>query len=148
MPLGGRTASAASSGNGRLNGPNSVPKKPPVVKALSSSDSPLPSSRWPMLMNAGITGLTRPQHAGHPRADVRRGHGLRRHVAGVPVVLMPRVQDVAQVGQHVRADERAAVHHVGDVLQALADLDVVDDRVDGRERAQDPLDRQPDLERL
>ena len=65
-----------------------------------------------------MTGIARPEHAGHPRADVRRGDGLRRHVAGVPVVLVPRVEDVAQVGLHVRADERAAVHHLGDVLQA------------------------------
>ena len=89
-----------------------------------------------MLMNGGMAGLLRPEHAGHPRADVRAGDRLRRHVAGVPVVLVPRVQDVAQVGQHVRADQRAAVHHLGDVLQALRDLDVVDDRVDGREGAE------------
>ena len=36
---------SSSVGKGRLNGPNSVPKKPPVVKAFSSSDSPTPSSR-------------------------------------------------------------------------------------------------------
>ena len=66
-----------------------------------------------MLMNGGITGLIGPEHAGHPRADVRRGHRLRRHVARVPMILMPRMQNVAQVGQHVRANQRAAVHHAG-----------------------------------
>ena len=60
MPFGGRTAIAASSGNGSLNGPYSLPKKPPVVNAFSSSASPCPSSRWPMLMNAGMTGLRGP----------------------------------------------------------------------------------------
>ena len=50
---------------------------------------------------------------------------------------MPRVQDVARGRRHVRADQRAAIHHLGDVLQALRDLDVVDDRVDGREGAED-----------
>ena len=90
-----------------------------------------------MLMNAGMAGIVRPAHPGDPRAEVRRGHGLRRDVAGVPVVLVPRVQDVPQVGDDVRADQRAAVHHLGDVLQPLRDLDVVHDRVDGREGAQD-----------
>ena len=61
MPLGGRTALTASSGNGRLNGPNSVPKNPPVVNAFSSSDSPCPSSRWPMLMNGGMAGFRGPR---------------------------------------------------------------------------------------
>ena len=41
---------------------------------------------------------------------------------------MPRVQDVAEVGLHVRADQRGAVHHLGDVLQPGGDLDVVDRR--------------------
>ena len=37
---------------------------------------------------------------------------------------------------------------LGDVLQPLADLDVVDHRVDRRERAHHLFDRQPDFERL
>ena len=36
------------------------------------------------------------------RADVRHRHRLRRDVAGVPVVLMARVQDEAEVGRHER----------------------------------------------
>ena len=51
----------ASSGYGILNGPYSLPKKPAVVNALSSSTSPCPSSRWPMLMNAGIAGFLGPR---------------------------------------------------------------------------------------
>jgi hypothetical protein len=61
MPGGGRTALAASSGYGRFIGPNSLPKKPAVVNALISSFSPMPSSRWPMLMNAGMTGFRGPK---------------------------------------------------------------------------------------
>ena len=34
----------------------------------------------------------------HPRPDVRCRHRLRRDVSGVPVVLVPRVEDVAEVG--------------------------------------------------
>ena len=63
-----------------------------------------------MLMNAGIAGLFGPRTRGDPRADVRRGHRLRRDVAGVPVILVPRMQDVAEVGDDVRTDQRAAVH--------------------------------------
>ena len=46
-----------------------------------------------MSMNAGIAGIRGPERARDRRADVRRGHRLRRRVAGVPVILMPRVQD-------------------------------------------------------
>ena len=60
MPGGGCTDCAASAGSGRFIGPNSAPKKPAVVKAFSSSDSPTPSSRWPMWMNGGMTGLRGP----------------------------------------------------------------------------------------
>jgi len=55
-------------------------------------------------------GIARPQDPCDPCAEVRAGDRLRRNVAGVPVVLMPRVQDVAEIRQDVRADERSAVH--------------------------------------
>ena len=42
-----------------LNGPNSLPRKPAVVKAFSSSPSPT-SKRWPMLMKAGTAGFSGP----------------------------------------------------------------------------------------
>src|SRR5205085_8949740 len=32
--------------------------------------------------------IARAEHFGNPRAEVRRRHGLRRHIAGVPMVLM------------------------------------------------------------
>ena len=41
----------------------------------------------------------------------------------MPVILMARVQDVAQVRLHVRADQSAAIHDLGDGFQALRDLD-------------------------
>ena len=83
-----------------LNGPYSLPRKPAVVNAFSSSPSPT-SKRWPMSMNAGTAGFARPERARDDRAEVRRGHGLRRRVAGVPVILMPRVQDEAEVAGRV-----------------------------------------------
>ena len=52
--------SPAWSGTGSMNGPNSVPKNPAVWNARSSSFSPMPSSRWPMSMNAGIAGFFGP----------------------------------------------------------------------------------------
>src|SRR5262249_54560253 len=39
----------------------------------------------------------RPEGAGDDGAQVRRGDGLRRHVTGVPVVLVARVEDEAEV---------------------------------------------------
>ena len=41
--------------------------------------------------------IARPERAGKERAKMRRGDGLRRHVAGVPVVLMPGMQDESKV---------------------------------------------------
>ena len=41
--------------------------------------------------------IARPQRARDHRAHVRRGHRLRRRVAGVPVKLMARVQDESQI---------------------------------------------------
>ena len=60
IPAGGRTASAACSGNATLNGPYSLPRNPAVVNAFSSSPSPR-SKRCPMLMNAGIAGSSGPR---------------------------------------------------------------------------------------
>ena len=48
--------------------------------------------------------VSRTADLGDPRADVRRGHGLRRNISGVPVILVPRMQDISQVGDNVRAD--------------------------------------------
>ncbi len=82
------------------------------------------------------------------RADVRGGDGLRRHVSGVPVVLVARVEDGAEVRLHVRADERGAVHHLGDLIEAGADFHAIKRRVDGRKSAEDPVHRQAFLEWL
>lgn len=60
MPCGGVTTSLAASGNGTLKGPNSLPKNPAEVKALSSSPSPT-SRRWPMLMKAGTAAFFGPR---------------------------------------------------------------------------------------
>ena len=71
---------------------------------------------------------------------------LRRHVAGVPVVLMARVEDEAEVGGLEGADQRAAVHDLGDAFQALRDFDVVDGGVDGGEGAEDAFGADAGLE--
>ena len=94
-------------------------------------------------MKAGISGLSGPERARKHGAHVRRGHRLRRRIAGVPVILVPRVQNEAQVADAVRADQRAAIHDLRDVLQTLRDLDVIDHRVDTREGAEHALDGKP-----
>ena len=80
-------------------------------------------------------------------ADVRHRHRLRRDIAGVPVILMPRVQDEAEIGGVERADDRSAVDDAADLFQPLRELDVVDGGVDRRERAQHVLDVHARLER-
>ena len=92
-------------------------------------------------------GTFRPQRARDHRPDVRHRHRLRRNVAGMPVILMARVQDEPKIRGHERADDGAPVDHAGDVLQPLRELDVVDLGVDRRERAQDVLDRHARCER-
>jgi hypothetical protein len=86
--------------------------------------------------------VARAEHLGHPGADMRTGDRLRRHIAGVPVILMTRVQNAAEVRLHGAADERAAIHHLRDVFEPLADFDAIDARVDRREGAEHAFDLQ------
>ena len=90
----------------------------------------------------GHGGVHRPERAGDDGADVRRGDGLRRRVAGVPLVLMARMQNEAEVARRVGADQRGAVHDLRDLFQALREFDVVHGGVDRRERGQDLVGRQ------
>lgn len=71
------------------------------------------------------------------RAKVRRGDSLGRGIAGVPLILMAGMKDEAQVAGGVRADQRRAIHHAGDVFKALGEFDIVDDGIDLREGAED-----------
>ena len=57
------------------------------------------------------------------------------------------MENVAQVRQHVRANERGAVHDAGDVFQTCRDLDIIDGRVDRREGAHHLFDREAHFER-
>ena len=80
--------------------------------------------------------ILRPERSGNDRTDVRHRNRLRRDVAGVPVILMARVQDVSEIRRLERSDDRATVHHTGDALEPLGDLDVVNRGIDAGERAQ------------
>ena len=91
--------------------------------------------------------IARAERPRDDRAQVRRRDRLRRRVAGVPLVLMTRVQDESEITGRVRANQRAAIHHVRDTLQTLRDLDVIDSRVDRREGAQHLLRLEAHLER-
>ena len=81
------------------------------------------------------------ERARDDRANVRHRLRLRRDVAGVPVILVARVQDEAEVRGREAADDRALVHDARDVLEPLRELDVVHVGVDARKRAQHVLDR-------
>ena len=55
--------------------------------------------------------VARAKRARNHRTDVRGGDGLRRRVAGVPLLLVARMQNEPEVAGLVGADERAAIHH-------------------------------------
>ena len=100
-------------------------------------------------------GVSRAKRAGDHRADMWGGHGKRRRVAGVPMVLVARVENEAEVAGLGRgvvrlrelaglvgADQRASIHHVADFFQALGQLNVVNRSIDCRESAEDLVGRQ------
>ncbi len=143
---------------GRADGGDGVGREGQVEGAIFAAEEAAGRERLQLLRFAdalqpladvekgGDGGIVGSAHPRDPGAEVRHGDGLRRHIAGVPVILVPRVQDVAQVGDDVRTDERGPVHDLGDVFQPLRELDVVHDRVDGRERTQDFVGGHADLE--
>ena len=91
----------------------------------------------------GQGGIPRPFGLGNPSAQVRSGHRLRRFITGVPMVLVPRVENLPHVAGHVRADQRAAVEDGSDLLEPLRNADIVDDRRDRRKRAQHLVGGEP-----
>lgn len=64
----------------------------------------------------------------------------------MPVILMPRVEDVPEVGDDVRSNQGPTIQHFRNVFQALGDLHTVNRRIDGREGAEDLLRGDADLE--
>src|SRR6266542_1658185 len=100
MPCGGRTASIACSGNGMLNGPYSLPRKPAVWNAFAQIE-PLAD-----VDEGGHRVGARPQRSRDHGAEVRGGDRLRRRVAGMPMVLVAGVQDEAEVGAGIGSDQR------------------------------------------
>ena len=90
--------------------------------------------------------VLRTEHLGHPGAQVRSRHGQGRDVSGMPMVLVAGMKDGTEVRLEGRADERSAVHHLSDVLQALGDLQPVHVGVDRGKGAQDLAHVQAHLE--
>ena len=82
-------------------------------------------------------GVLRPQCARHHTSDVRAGDRLRRGVSRVPVELMPRMENETQIAGRVSPDEGAAIHHLGHLLQSLADPNAIHGRRNGREGRED-----------
>ena len=54
----------------------------------------------------------------------------------MPMVLVTRMEDAAQVGLDVGSDQRRSVHDLRDVLESFTDLDIVNCRTDRWESAQ------------
>ena len=91
--------------------------------------------------------VVRPERPRDDRPHVRGGHGERRDVTGVPVILMARVENEPEVGADERPDQRPAIHDRCDAFEALGELDVVDGRVDRRKRAEHAVGIEAALER-
>ena len=66
--------------------------------------------------------VQRAERAGDDGAQVRRRDRLRRRIAGMPLILVPRVQDETQVAGGVGADQRAAIHHSGQFSRPCENL--------------------------
>ena len=77
--------------------------------------------------------IPRPEGTRHERTDVRRCDRLRRDVAGVPVILVARVQNEAEVRGLRGPDERATVHDLRHFFEPLREPDAIDTRRDARE---------------
>ena len=92
-----------------------------------------------MSMKAGTSGCRGPRVRAIDGAEVRGGDGLRRHVAGMPVILVARVEDEAEVAGLEGLDERAVVHDLGDVGHPFGDLQSVHAGGDGLEGGVDGL---------
>ena len=80
--------------------------------------------------------IERAAGARDPRAEVRCRHRLRRHVARVPVELVPRVQDKPEVRRLHPAHERPAVHHRREIFKARRKPDAINRRGNRGKRAQ------------
>ncbi len=64
--------------------------------------------------------IARAEGARDDRADMGRGHGLRRSIAGVPMILMSRVQNEAEIARRSRnVDQSRAIHYARDFFQPL-----------------------------
>ena len=92
-------------------------------------------------------GVARAERAGDDRAEVRRGDRLRRRVARVPMVLVPRVEDEAEIACPVGADERPAIDDGAQALEPCRELDVIDGGVDRGEGAEHLIGLQAARER-
>jgi hypothetical protein len=98
MPGGGWTVWTASAGSGGLD-----------LEILTAGGTLADVDKRRYIGMAGS------KRAGDHGTNVGRCDRLRRHVAGVPMVLMPRMENEAEVPRLEGTDERAVVHDLGDL---------------------------------
>ena len=73
-----------------------------------------------MLMNGGMTGFFGP-NTRDIQAPMCGRHGQRRHIAGVPMILMTGMKDMPRSPVYA-ANQGRAIHYLGDVLESLVSL--------------------------
>jgi len=95
----------------------------------------------------GNSGMPRPERSGNHGADMGRGDCLRRGIAGMPLILVAGMKNETEISGGVGADERGAIHHAGDIFEALSKFDVIDVRVDLRKGGEDLIGFETGFER-
>ena len=74
----------------------------------------------------GDVGVLGPKGSTDERPHMRHRNTLRRLIAGMPMILMARVQNEAEVADAVRAKEDSSIENPGRLLEALGHLHAVE----------------------
>ena len=120
----------------RTNGARCLIGEGDVERAVFAAEKASGGERFQFLTLTVVEALTDVDERGHRRilrpkgsrqhcAEMRRSDRLWRCVARVPLILMPRVQYVAEITCGVTAYESSAIHHCGHLLQTFRKPDAV-----------------------
>src|SRR5579872_2397627 len=92
-------------------------QKPGRVKSLHAVAFAADFEVLPNINERRHIWISRPESAREHGTHVRCGYRLRWRIPGMPMELMPGMQNVAQVTHTMRADQGAPVHYLRDPLE-------------------------------